>query len=112
MLDKPLIWQRVGNKPVLLQKIIQQFLDFYPGQVRVIEEAVVNHDEDTLHRASHRLRGAAANFEANAVVQSAAAVETCGREGDWDTVQRKFEELTSNLAELREELVAFSSEAG
>jgi len=111
MIDKNLVWQRVGGKSALLQKIIKQFLDFYPGQVRVIEEAVRNEDEETLQRSCHRLRGAAANFEAVAVVQNVTGLEKSGQLGDWQAVRGHFHSLTDNLQDLHTGLLALADEA-
>jgi HPt (histidine-containing phosphotransfer) domain-containing protein len=110
MIDRDLVWQRVGGKARLLQKIIQQFLDFYPGQLRVIREAVQSQDEETLHRASHRLRGAAANFEATEVVRSAGELESSGRAGDWESAQVHLQALTDGMQEVHQELVALAAE--
>jgi len=110
LIDKELVWQRVGGKATLLLRIIKQFLDFYPGQLRVITEAVAGQDGETLHRAGHRLRGAAANFEAPTVVQAISALESSGQEGDWGAARQHLAQLTQELQQLRDDLQAFQAE--
>lgn len=109
-MDKSLVWQRMGGRPQLLLKIIQQFLDFYPAQVQKIEEAVAAGDSQNLHRASHRLRGAVANFEVPAVVELLSSLEASGKSSEWVGVDGRLEQLRRELGQLHHELQSLSSE--
>lgn len=111
MIDKVLVWQRVGGKPPLLLKIIKQFLDFYPAQLRTLQEAEAARDGQALHRGGHRLRGAAANFEALGVVRITAELEASALAGRWEEVRLQMLQLSSELDQVGAELQELSAEA-
>ena len=60
---------RVGGDRELLAEISRLFVDDAPIHLKRIRDALDAGDADSLRRASHALKGAAANFEAVAVVE-------------------------------------------
>jgi len=65
----------------LLRDIVVIFLAQFPKHMESIREAISNRDPDLLQRASHALKGAAANLLAQGVVQAASKLEGIGRAG-------------------------------
>src|SRR4029077_7675259 len=65
----------------LLRDIVVIFLGQFPKHMENIREAISNRDPDLLQRASHALKGAAANLLAQGVVQAASKLEEIGRAG-------------------------------
>jgi HPt (histidine-containing phosphotransfer) domain-containing protein len=103
---------RVGGDRQLLVEISRLFVDDAPGHLRRIREALDSHDCESLRRAAHTLKGAAANFDAAGVVDAARSLEELGRtgeladaEGVWATVRLE----TDRLVELLQRMAAAGS---
>ena len=91
-----------GRQAALVRKIIETFLDKAPEQLQDVCDAVRGGESETIRRAAHKLRGAAANLGAAPVAQLAAdlaaaakdgRVETCGEA--CDGLVRAFETLVA-----------------
>jgi two-component system sensor histidine kinase/response regulator len=100
---------RVGGDRQLLLEISRLFVDDAPGHLRRIQEALDARDGESLRRAAHTLKGAAANFDASRLVDAARSLEELGRtgklsdaEGVWTTVRLE----TDRLVELLQRLAA------
>jgi CheY-like chemotaxis protein len=76
------ILTRVGGDTGLLAEISRLFIADLPGYLVRIRTAIDAGDGDALRRAAHAFKGAAANFEAAAVVQAARQLEELGRTND------------------------------
>ena len=95
---------RMGGDHELLAEISRLFVDDAPQHLERIRTAINARDGDALRRAAHGLKGAAANFDAEGVVNAARALEEMGREGKfddseiaWKTVNTETERLISVL---------------
>ena len=75
---------RVGGDRQLLAEISRLFVDDAPRHLERIRRALDARDGEALRRAAHGLKGAAANFDADGVVNAARALEEIGRTGDFD----------------------------
>jgi signal transduction histidine kinase/DNA-binding response OmpR family regulator/HPt (histidine-containing phosphotransfer) domain-containing protein len=75
---------RVGGDRELLAEISRLFVDDAPRHLKKIREALDARDGESLRRAAHGLKGAAANFDAEGVVNAARALEEIGRTGEFD----------------------------
>jgi signal transduction histidine kinase/CheY-like chemotaxis protein/HPt (histidine-containing phosphotransfer) domain-containing protein len=75
---------RVGGDRALLAEISRLFVDDAPEHLKKIREAIEARDAESLRRAAHGLKGAAANFDAEGVVSAARSLEEIGRTGDFD----------------------------
>ena len=98
---------RVGGDRALLAEISRLFVDDAPGHLKKIREALDSGDADSLRRSSHALKGAAANFEASAVVEGARSLEDMGRRGDlsggetaWACIQLETDRLIETLRRI------------
>jgi two-component system, sensor histidine kinase and response regulator len=75
---------RVGGDRELLVEISRLFVDDAPRHLEKIRRALDERDGESLRRAAHGLKGAAANFDAEGVVTAARALEEIGRTARFD----------------------------
>ena len=85
---------RVGGDRELLAEISRLFVDDAPRHLEKIREALDAHDGESLRRAAHGLKGAAANFDAGGVVEAARALEEIGRTGEFGAHEPAWRSLT------------------
>jgi two-component system sensor histidine kinase/response regulator len=99
-----------GNRELAGQLAVL-FLDDIEPRMKEINIAVAEGDAVRLRAGAHALRGSAATMMAKRVSTAAEALETMGRSGLLDGVQRAVEELNVALAILRPRLVALAGPA-
>jgi signal transduction histidine kinase/CheY-like chemotaxis protein len=85
---------RVGGDRELLAEISRLFIDDAPRHLEKIRQAIDARDGESLRRAAHGLKGAAANFDADGVVNAARALEEIGRTGEFDAHDAVWQTLT------------------
>jgi CheY-like chemotaxis protein len=85
---------RVGGDRQLLAEISRLFVDDAPGHLDRIRRALDERDGEALRRAAHGLKGAAANFEADGVVNAARVLEEIGRTAQFDEHETAWRTLT------------------
>ena len=85
---------RVGGDRELLAEISRLFVDDAPRQLEKIRQALDARDGESLRRAAHGLKGAAANFDADGVVSAARELEEIGRTGEFGTHDAAWQALT------------------
>ena len=85
---------RVGGDRELLAEISRLFVDDAPRHLSKIREALSARDGEALRRAAHGLKGAAANFDAEGVVQAARTLEEMGRTGEFDAHEAAWQTLS------------------
>jgi HPt (histidine-containing phosphotransfer) domain-containing protein len=100
VLNKALVLERLGGDEQLLGEIAGLFLSDYPGMMEQIREAVARRDSHALHHAAHTLKGAIANFCADAPFESAYKLERMGREGNLAGAEEAVSELERQLRSL------------
>jgi signal transduction histidine kinase/DNA-binding response OmpR family regulator len=94
------ILARVGGDAGLLAEICRLFIDDVPGHLKKIRAALDDRDGEALRRAAHAYKGAAANFEAEAVVRAARQLEEMGREDGVAEHERTWQALTAETDKL------------
>jgi HPt (histidine-containing phosphotransfer) domain-containing protein len=102
--DREAALARVGDDEELLAELVKIFLDDYPSNLREIESALHAGNPNQLERAAHTLKGAVANFGAEAVVQEAFALECLGRKGDLSHANESLQRLCQVLQVLDHEI--------
>jgi two-component system, sensor histidine kinase and response regulator len=103
------VLDRVGGDHELLAEISRLFVDDAPRHLGRIRAALEARDGDALRRAAHALKGAAANFDADGVVNAARALEEMGHDGTFDDHERAWRELTTETERLVSVLRAVAS---
>jgi signal transduction histidine kinase/CheY-like chemotaxis protein/HPt (histidine-containing phosphotransfer) domain-containing protein len=91
---------RVGGDRQLLAEISRLFVDDAPRHLERIREALEQRDGESLRRAAHGLKGAAANFEAEGVVTAARTLEEIGRTAAFDGHEAAWRALTFETKRL------------
>ena len=91
---------RAGHDPELLAELIEIFLEDCPRRVAEIQEAISLSDAQGLERSAHKLKGAAAVFEARSVVELAEQLETLGHQANIPSAQELLPTLDSQIDEL------------
>ena len=91
---------RVGGDRELLAEISRLFVDDAPRHLDRIRSALDACDGETLARAAHGLKGAAANFDAQGVVTAARALEEIGRTAQFDEADAAWLALTLETERL------------
>ena len=91
---------RVGGDRQLLAEISRLFVDDAPRHLERIRHALDTRDGESLRRAAHGLKGAAANFDAEGVVNAARTLEEIGRTSRFDGHETAWRELTAQTDRL------------
>jgi two-component system, sensor histidine kinase and response regulator len=91
---------RVGGDRELLAEISRLFVDDAPRHLDRIRAALDARDGEALGRAAHGLKGAAANFDAQGVVNAARALEEIGRTAQFDEADAAWLALTRETERL------------
>ena len=91
---------RVGGDRQLLAEITRLFIEDAPRHVDNIARAIDTGNADALRRAAHGLKGAAANFDAQPVVDVARELEDLGRAAEFDRAPAAFERLRAETDRL------------
>ena len=84
---------RVGGDRQLLAEIARLFIEDAPRHLDAIARGLESGNSEALRRAAHGLKGAAANFDAQAVVALARELEEIGRAGDLNLATRPLDRL-------------------
>jgi len=91
---------RVGGDRELLAEISRLFVDDAPRHLERIRQALDARDAESLRRAAHGLKGAAANFDADGVVNAARALEEIGRTARFEDHETAWRELAAETDRL------------
>jgi len=109
ILNHAVALEQVGGDQELLIEVAQLFLEDYPNSLREIEEALRTGDAKLMERAAHTLKGAAANFGAEPVVEPALRLEMAGRRGNLSAASGDFAQLTTALRGMHQDLERISA---
>lgn len=110
--DRHVALLRAGGDEELLKEIAMIFLEDYPKVLAEIRGALADGDGVRLEQSAHALKGSAANFGAEAVVEAASRLEQMGRAGQVRRngrgagASQEFDRLDQALSALRIELEA------
>jgi HPt (histidine-containing phosphotransfer) domain-containing protein len=81
-----------GDRELLLEQITF-YLEDSPLLIRDVEGAIENADAQKLQMAAHRMRGLAAGFDVEPVVQSSAKLEEMGGTGEMTEASEEVQRL-------------------
>jgi HPt (histidine-containing phosphotransfer) domain-containing protein len=73
--------RNIGGDRVLLEDLVELFLERYETMLERIRMALAAKDQDAVEQAAHALKGTANNLSASEVVLSAGQLEALGRLG-------------------------------
>lgn len=98
--------ERVGNDERLLLDLAQFFIEDAPPLLAAIDEALQQADAEQLAISAHSLKGLASNFDAEACVTAARAVEERALAKDLGTAANGVPELKQAVANVTQALQA------
>ncbi len=95
------------SDPETISECAAEFVPSARADVEAIVAAAGAGDADALWRVSHRLKGSAALFGAQALKQACGDLETAAGVSDWQAVGRIVPKLGALLADVEQALTAF-----
>jgi two-component system, sensor histidine kinase and response regulator len=96
--------ERMDGDRELFGEIAQLFVEGYPAAIEEIRSALSSRDAATLERASHTIKGSAAQLGATAVGRTAEEIERCAHAGNLDGADEYLARLTREIEHLISEL--------
>jgi PAS domain S-box-containing protein len=99
--DKDMLMARLGFDDVLADTVINGFLEDMPKQIRKLKRLIDNGKSEEAGYQAHRIKGAAASIEGQALRAVAYEMEKAGKSGDMDGLKRLFPELKKQFAILK-----------
>lgn len=92
----------------VLQELIETFLDYMPGQLDDLNEAISKGDSDLVFSIAHRIKSSSNCIGALGLAETAESIELIGRAGKTEGSDSHFSVLKKQLTEamdfLRQEL--------
>ena len=86
--------------------VIDFFLDYLPGQIEAIQQALSAGDAGTLRREAHSLKGSAGNLGANQLAQLCGSLENLAHAGDLSNADAQVSDIESESTRVRAALLA------
>ena len=108
--DRSQALERLGDDLELLIELAEIFLGEQVEMSTLLREAVLSGAAEEIGRAAHKLKGAMANFSADAAVAAALRLEKMGRSGDLDASDEALKDLESEVERLVDALQQLTRE--
>ena len=109
VIDWDVARKNTGNDAELLDNLIQIFLEESPHMLAEIRQAIDTSDAGLLRRAAHMLKGSAALFGAQPVVDAALRLEMMGRENNFALAAQGLDRLEPRTSRLVQVLLRSNS---
>lgn len=103
---------RLQGDQELFCSLVEFFNEDHAPLMASIKQGIEQNDAALVHRSAHSLKGLAANFDADAVVEAALEVERHGREERIDEAKEPFERLELLIEALLAELLPYCRAGG
>lgn len=97
VLDRAAMLATVKHDLEFLQELVELFLAEAPGLLAQIRAGVGEHNAESVERCAHTLKSALANFGAQRAREAARALETCGREAQFEGAAGLFSALETEV---------------
>lgn len=94
----------LGNRDDVVE-IINDFISYYPEQLKNIQEAYEESDWGRLKDLAHKLKGSVSNFEAEQVVDCCKNIEIYAKEGKIEMIDVEMQKLPSDIEKLKNYLL-------
>ena len=99
--------ERLDGDAELLSMLIAVYLEDSVELLARLTAAIDQRDAANAERAAHSLKGLASNFDAFPAVETALAIETAARQGDWPAVTVGLPPLELEVSRLRQALADY-----
>lgn len=98
---------------VVLKELIETFLDYMPGQLDDLNNAVNKEDPELIFSIAHRIKSSSNSIGALGLAETAEIIELLGRSGKTEGVAPHLSMLSEQLVEtmdfLKQELKSLSA---
>ncbi len=101
-LDLETALPRFDGDKEFFSEVLQEFLDYAPKQLKILDEAVKKSDAKLVEREAHSIKGAAGNLSAKRLANLALKLELLGRTGDLAVAQEIIGNLRTEFKHLEE----------
>jgi two-component system, sensor histidine kinase and response regulator len=110
-LDIGAAWRHIEADPELLAEVAGLFVAEYPQLLADLDAALARGDRSALAGTAHSLRGAVANFGAQAAVEAAERIEHLSRAGNLPDVREAIVLLKDELARIRPSFIEAANQS-
>jgi HPt (histidine-containing phosphotransfer) domain-containing protein len=100
-IDPDVLRRTVGNDPVLMREVIEDFVPAAQAGIDEIRAAVESATAAEVRLAAHKLKGSAALVGARSLTETCAALEEAGEEEDWPMIRALAIPLDDQMAEIQ-----------
>ena len=109
-IDKKVALLQASDDVELLVEIIELFLADSPALLQELQNALATDNAAAMCRAAHTLKGAAGNFGAQAVCETAFKLEMMGQQSNLTEALTTCQELTAQMEQVHHALVGLVAE--
>jgi HPt (histidine-containing phosphotransfer) domain-containing protein len=107
--DKQAALARVMNKDIILEKLINSFLDEMPERIETLKSLSDLSDLETVTRLAHTIKGVSGNMSGIRLHKLAEQVEKHGKSGDKTSINQLLPELFSAYDDLKDCFESYQS---
>jgi two-component system sensor histidine kinase/response regulator len=102
--DRDELLDRLGGDAVLMQQMIDLFVDECPRLLDEMHAAIGRGDLDAVRRSAHAFRGAAANFSSGSAVAASLRLEEAAALGNAREAESALRDVHAEATRLLDEL--------
>jgi HPt (histidine-containing phosphotransfer) domain-containing protein len=102
--------KRLGGDEQLFRELATYFIEDADELLKAIRSGLATHSAEHIKRASHSLRGLAANFDAESIVAIAGSIEEMARKGELE-MGAAVADLEAEVQSLRDVLKGYTSQS-
>ena len=100
--DRASLLERVMQEEDLARRLIAQFLEDLPGQIRQLQTYAAAGETERVREQAHQIKGACAAVSGEALCALAAVLEAAGKAGDLATITARLPEVDAQFAAVQE----------
>jgi CheY-like chemotaxis protein len=93
---------RFGDDREFFKDMVQEFLNYVPEQMEMLEEALQSKDVSAVQKNAHSIKGAAGNLSAKKIFSLALSLENNGRDSDCLEAPPVLEDLKTEILHLKQ----------
>ena len=100
---------RFRDKPALLRRLIQIYLDSVPKMIADMQESAINQDTEKVSFLAHSIKGSSAEIGAEDLGEISQQLQLVAKDGNKDLIEPLMEDLADCFEETRLALQAFDT---
>jgi len=93
---------RFGDDREFFKDMVQEFLNYVPEQMEMLEEALQSKDVSAVQKNAHSIKGAAGNLSVQKIFSLALSLENNGRDSDCLEAPPVLEDLKTEILHLKQ----------